>query len=220
MLSGWTGLRSLELHHLHLGVPEQDQQLNTVWSTHPHLLIVHLPILVRPNSVRLCLRRLPGSVRSLSISDPSLFAHKDFNSQLINSLRSTTAQLTHLSLIDPLTASTYPSRTPRGRFKFHRVLAHLATLERLALSVCAVADLSVALSPLTHLRELELRQYWSIPTVALGAREVGAFVRAAPALRRMTVAQGIWGQWGRAELNAVEGEAERKGVVLVLETRA
>lgn len=101
-----------------------------------------------------------------------------------------------------------------GREGLLTKLAEAGGLVSLAISVCAVADLTEALLPHSDLRQLELVQGYELPTERVGYLEVIEFLVEAPELRRLILAQGIWSEWTDAQLEAVEVQAEANEVVL------
>ncbi len=121
-------------------------------------------------------------------------------------------RLTHLSFNGSCLAA--PDRPVRG---YHsELIGSLRDIRRLSIPAFAVADLAAALSPLTHLEELEVfAKGRTKPRVGVEAEELVQLLLSARALCKVTVAEAIGEGWSDEGRRAVWHAAERRGVELV-----
>ncbi len=82
----------------------------------------------------------------------------------------------------------------------------------LAISPCAVEDLSASLASLEHLAEVIIQQACAEPEPRLRAEEVAAFVEVAPRLAKLTISWAVCGWWPPGSKPLVERAAEGRGV--------
>lgn len=184
--------------------------------THASLKSVTLSYFDDFAALEATLLSLPCTLVNLAIDDSDNYSAQSASIFQKSSLARLT-QLVDLSVLDlnPFAQNDDEAFTA-SRGSFDALLAALPQLERLAVSPCAITNLSSSLARLTRLQSLSLHIgcFQLFEAEAVRPAEVTAFIEDAPSLRRLSICSETCAGWSCAERVACEQAAHSKGIKL------